>query len=112
MSTKPRYQDRSMERVYRTMLALAADRTSELYLKNGGPRRGAGARCAFWDGFNALKRTPHAAPNTMGWACYQAGKTFARQQRHLQAACAKGTVGHSEPHETRPVRRRSPGDVS
>ncbi len=46
---KPRYKDRNMQRIYESMLSLAADRTSELYHK-GNPRRGAGHRAAFWDG--------------------------------------------------------------
>lgn len=75
---KVRYQNKQMQHVYETMLRLASDCTSELYWK-GQPRRGASHRCAFWDGFDGLKRTPSAIPGTLSWACYQAGKTWARQ---------------------------------
>lgn len=85
---KARYKNRDMERIYRAMLALAEDKTSELYLKSGAQRRGAVARCAFWDGFNGLTRTPHASPNTLGWACYQAGKAYARTVRTPTAKAA------------------------
>mgnify|MGYP003477032377 CR=1 FL=1 len=78
--TEARYKSPQMQRVYDVLLNLAADCTSELYWK-GQPRRGASHRCAFWDGFNGLKKTPAAIPGTLSWACYQAGKEWARRQR-------------------------------
>jgi hypothetical protein len=73
----PRYKHPSMQKMYDGMLALAQDRTSELYHK-GAQRRGAGHRCAFWDGFDGLTRTPHATPGSMGAACFAAGREYAR----------------------------------
>lgn len=79
-----RYKDPSMQKMYDAMLALADDPASEPY-HQGKPRRGAGHRCAFWDGaggrFTASgpKRSPHALPGTLSMACFMAGREFARR---------------------------------
>ena len=87
--TQPRYKDPQLQKIYDAMLTLAADRTSELYWK-GEPRRGASHRCAFWDGFNGLHRSPAAIPGTLSWPCYQAGKEWARRQRSLTNGTQSG----------------------
>ncbi len=83
----PRYKDRAMQKMYDTCLALAADRTSELFHQTGEfkgePREGAGARCYFWRGYRGVRAT--CVPGSLGQACYMAGKEFARTE---------GTVGN------------------
>lgn len=76
MSTKPRYKDRSKQKFYENLLALAYDRSSELYY-NGAQHRGAGHRCAFWDGFDGLERSANVIPDTLSAVAFQAGKEFA-----------------------------------
>lgn len=76
-----RYKNPSMQKVYDACLMLAADPASELYLSNGGQRTGAIHRCAFWDGYNGITRSAHVIPGTLSSAAYQAGKTFAAEQR-------------------------------
>lgn len=80
-STKPRYKNPSMQTVYDSCLALAADKTSEMYKPDGSQRTGANVRIAFWDGFNGTKKPVKVPPGTMLSAAYQAGKEFARRQR-------------------------------
>lgn len=75
----PRYQNKTMQHMYDTMLKLAADPNSELYY-NGAQHRGAGHRCAFWDGFDGTRVNANAGePQSMSRACYQAGKEWAKQ---------------------------------
>lgn len=76
-----RYKDRSFQKIWLTILSLAEDKNSELYLKDGSPHRGAAHRCAFWDGFNGLRTSPQAVPGTMTMVCFQAGKEFARRSK-------------------------------
>jgi hypothetical protein len=65
--------------MYEACLRTAADLTSEMYLPDGEPRRGAGHRIAFWNGYEG--RAPIAIPrNTLAWAAYQAGREFARRK--------------------------------
>ena len=84
---KPEYKGKQMQAIYETMLALAADHSSELYTPEGKPRRGGEHRCAFWDGYsgsfmlNGLKRSAHVNPGTISAACFMAGKEFARSQQ-------------------------------
>jgi hypothetical protein len=80
---KPRYKDPSMQKCYESALAVAEDPAGEFYY-NGEQHRGAGHRCAFWDGFNGVEKTPHAIPGTMSWAFFQAGKTFARRREQFK----------------------------
>lgn len=87
----PRYKDARMQAFYETMLTLADDLVSELYL-DGQPRRGAGHRCAFWDGYSGNftytgpKRSAHVIPGTLSAACFMAGREFARRQARAAAA--------------------------
>lgn len=69
-----RYKTPSFQKMYDAMLAAAQDPSSELY-SNGLPHRGAGHRCAFWDGYGGV-RSPMNAPMTLSSVCYQAGKAF------------------------------------
>lgn len=80
-----RYKHPVMQAMYDKLLALAEDKASELYWE-GKPRRGAGHRAAFWDGFNGLdlsgpRRSAHVVPGTISHACFMAGREFARRQR-------------------------------
>lgn len=74
------FKQRDFARIFDTMITLARDPSSEMYLKDGGQHRGAMHRCAFWDGFNGMKRSPHApSPQSLSWACYRAGQAYAKQ---------------------------------
>jgi len=73
-----RYKNRDFQRTYETMLTLAQDKESELY-HNGQQRRGAGHRCAFWDGYNGMKRSANVTPQSQSAVCFQAGKEFAKK---------------------------------
>lgn len=66
-----------MRKVYNAMLAAAIDKTSELWL-NGEPRMHGGShRCYFWLGAGKLLH-PMPPRNTSGYACYLAGKEYAK----------------------------------
>jgi hypothetical protein len=71
-----RYKVASMQRIYDAMREAAKNPASEIYLADGSQHRGAMHRCAFWDGFNGMKRSPHAAPGTLSQACFMAGRDF------------------------------------
>lgn len=93
-----RYKDARMQGFYETMLTLAADPASELYWQ-GRPRRGAGHRCAFWDGYSGNftytgpKRSAHVIPGSLSAACFMAGVEFAkRQAKASRPAQAGGSV--------------------
>ena len=77
-----RYQNRDMERLYVEMQAQALQADSELYHRTQAgrlaQRTGAGHRSAFWRGFAGEPPGVVVTPGTLAWACYQAGKTFAR----------------------------------
>lgn len=77
---KLRYKDPTMEACYQNALKAAADPKSEFYY-NGKPHRGAGHRCAFWDGYNGLERSANVIPGTMSQAFFQAGKEWSRRQK-------------------------------
>ena len=66
------YKDSSMQKMYDTLTKLFFDRSSELY-HEGAQRRGAGHRCAFWDGFASDERSGNVIRGTMSWAAFQAG---------------------------------------
>ena len=48
--------NKDQQKVYDTLIALHADKGSELYNKDGSQRGGANVRCFFWHGYNG---TPH-----------------------------------------------------
>jgi hypothetical protein len=74
------YKNPQFQHLYNTMLILAADKTSELYLPDGTPHRGAGHRCAFWDGVKG-GRSAHAIPGTMSMVCHSAGVDWAKARK-------------------------------
>lgn len=78
MASTPKYKDKDKAKqdFFEAMLALAADKNSELY-HEGRPRRGAGHRAAFWDGYGGLKRTANVIPGTLSAVAFAAGKQFA-----------------------------------
>lgn len=65
--------------MYRKMLKLAPDTSSELY-HEGLQRSGAGHRAAFWDGYNGVSPSPHIIPGTFSAACAAAGRDFRSAQ--------------------------------
>jgi HTH-type transcriptional regulator/antitoxin MqsA len=91
----PRYKNPQLQALYDNMLALAADKASELYWQ-GEPRGGAGHRAAFWDGFSGKfdftgpKRSAHVIPGTMSAVCFMAGREFARRQKRAGAGANPG----------------------
>lgn len=82
-----RYKTPSFQKVYDATLALAADPTSELYLRDGSRHTGALHRCAFWAGFDGA-RSSFNVPGTLGAVCYQAGREFARRTARAAKAHA------------------------
>ena len=72
-----RYKDRSMQTMFDACLADGADRTSEFFI-DGKPRRGAGHRNAYWNGFNGVRLT--YSPNTLAFACFMAGRENAKHE--------------------------------
>lgn len=76
-SARPRYKDAQKQELYASLLALAADRASEMY-HQGRPHRGARHRTAFWDGFAGLTRTANVVPGTLSAVAFAAGKQFAK----------------------------------
>jgi len=50
--------NKDQQKVYDTLIALHADKTSELYHKDGRQRGGGNVRVFFWHGYNG---TPHLA---------------------------------------------------
>jgi hypothetical protein len=73
----PRYKNSVNQALYDKMIVLAADKTSELY-HQGKPRRGAGHRSAFWDGYRGDAKSAMVIPGTLSAVCYQAGRQFAK----------------------------------
>ena len=100
-----KYKNPSMQKLYDGLLVLAADPSSELYLKDGGQHRGASHRCAFWDGFSGKfdfsgpKRSSQVMPGTLTAACFMAGREWARQtakSTRAQAASQHGGAGRGQ----------------
>jgi hypothetical protein len=60
------------------MMASARARSPGLYYPDGSQRRGGSHTVAFWAGYNGT-RSPSAIPGTIGWACYAAGRDFAKE---------------------------------
>ena len=86
----PRYKNPQLQKMYDCMLQLAEDKTSELYYQ-GEPKRGAGHRAAFWDGFSGKfdfsgpRRSAHVIPGSLSAACFMAGREYARRQKRKTA---------------------------
>ena len=70
-----------MMQQYRTMLDMARDKTSTLYNPDGSQHKGAGHRCAFWNGFNLGHKYPNLIParNTLAYPCFKAGMDYATE---------------------------------
>lgn len=100
MATKPRYKTQSFQKLYAAILLLAADKTSEMYLPSGKPHRGAGHRCAFWDGYAGVK-SANSVPGTMSSVAYQAGKVFAKTNPGIPIEDATWTPGFNRQGEKR-----------
>ena len=83
-----KYKTRSMQVLYDDCMRLAADKSSELYHKDGSQRTGAMHRCAFWDGFNGKPRRVHGSNGTLAGVCYSAGMDFARATKQTRSEAA------------------------
>lgn len=88
-----RYKNVNFQRIFDGMLALAADKASELWTRDGRPRRGAAQRCAFWDGYMGAQRSPLNVPATMSAVCYQAGRMFAKKNPGIVGCSAAEYMG-------------------
>lgn len=101
----PRYKNPQYQKMYDAMLALAEDKASEMY-HEGEPRRGAGHRAAFWDGysgkfdFTGPKRSAHVIPGTPSAVCFKlrpadrlAGEGQAADAGHREPIPGKGMKG-------------------
>ena len=76
-----RFKNPQMQRAYETMLASArGEIDSSLYYPGGTQRRGGSHSAAFWAGFNGVVKSPAAIPGTISWACYVAGRDFAKER--------------------------------
>jgi hypothetical protein len=96
---KPRYKDAQKQAFYASLLALAADRASELYYQ-GRPHRGAGHRTAFWDGYAGLTRTANVIPGTLSAVAFAAGQQFAKTNPGIpkgEAVWTPGVTRQGEP---------------
>ncbi|VTU43172.1 MULTISPECIES: hypothetical protein [unclassified Variovorax] len=97
-----KFKDAHLQKLYDGMLAAAADKNSELY-HEGQPRRGAGHRAAFWDGFsgkytlNGATRSANVVPGTFSSACFQAGQAWARKlAAESKPASNRGGAGRNQ----------------
>ena len=82
------FRERAMRVMYDAALTQAQDNRSEYYvakLSSGPiygpawPRRGAGHRCGFWDGFYAVNSLYARSQGTLGYAAFRAGQAFRKQ---------------------------------
>lgn len=105
-SPRPRYKTATFQKTYEAILAAAADPKSELYY-NGKPHRGAGHRCAFWDGYAGVK-SANVIPNTPSAVCYQAGKTFAKTHPGIAKEDATWTPGVTRQGEKAGAEKKAP----
>jgi hypothetical protein len=98
-----KFKNPMQQAMFETCLRLAADNFSEFYYshrpgeryadavgKSGmgprWPRRGAGHRHAFWNGYFGAYRpdgSPTAVPGSLAWAAFRAGEAF-RKARGAQ----------------------------
>ncbi len=74
-----KFKNSGLQKVYDTLLELAADKTSELYDTDGSRHTDSDVRCTFWNGFDGINVKHRVAPGTMVYAAYQAGREFRRQ---------------------------------
>lgn len=88
----PKYKNRSFQATYENMLALAQDKSSELYYQ-GRPHRGAAHRAAFWDGYAGTGRSANVIPGTLSAVCFAAGREFARTNPGIRPEEASWTPG-------------------
>ena len=82
------FRERMKARMFDACILEASDNRSEMYiakLSSGPiygpamPRRGAGHRCAFWDGYfgiQSLYSGTRGGRDTLGFAAYRAGQAF------------------------------------
>jgi hypothetical protein len=82
---KTPFRTRELATMYENCIRLASDNATEFYY--GGlpgprwPRRGAGHRCAFWDGYQGVKSLYSRSQGSYGYAAYRAGADFAKGKR-------------------------------
>ena len=88
MSIRNPFKDQSLHATFDG--AIEAFRAGKYHYK-GAPWRGAGHRCAFWDGYNGVKPSAQAIPGTFSWAFYRAGEAVRKDETKRTARSAKKT---------------------
>lgn len=86
-----RFRDPRLRAMFETCLAVASDNFSEFYYGDGRtaygprfPRRGAGHRHGFWNGYTGAMRRdgqPSAIAGSLQYAAIRAGQAFAKGER-------------------------------
>ena len=78
---KPKFKDRAKQTMYEVCRRLGADRTSEFWVQPAGtvPRRGAGHRNAYWNGYNG--EPSRYLRTSLNYAAWAAGRDNERAGR-------------------------------
>lgn len=76
------FADRSMKKMYDACRSFGADKNSSFYIQ-GKPHRGAGHRCAYWNGRNGLPS--RWLKNSLAYAAWAAGRDDRRKDTKSRA---------------------------
>ncbi len=74
----PRYKELRLQQHFDMMLTFARDDKHELFTADGGQRRAAGHRNAFWNGFNGKANLTFSG-GTFAYVAFYAGRKFAKE---------------------------------
>lgn len=84
------FRVRQLAQMFDDCIRVASDNFSEFYFGDGrtpfgprSPRRGAGHRCGFWDGYFGLKTLSDGSRGgrgTLQYAAYRAGVAFRKER--------------------------------
>ena len=81
--TRNPFKVREFAVMFDKCLELARNNQTEFYYGSmpgpRWPRRGAGHRCAFWDGYDGIKSLYSRSQGTYGYAAYRAGVAFRKE---------------------------------
>jgi hypothetical protein len=90
MTTNP-FRNKVMRGLYEGCQSAAANNWSEMYASKttagvnpmgpNAPRRGAGHRCAYWDGRQDRPSLYERSQGTVGYACWAAGRDDRKEDR-------------------------------
>lgn len=82
------FKNKDFQKFYDTMMELASNRESELF-RDGHQSRGTNGKAAFWDGYNGVKNSANAPPNTLAHAAYKAGQDYRKVCNALKVEIPK-----------------------